>query len=512
MDFYSGIIKLQQHQGWGGKTFDSRHIAQFMGNYEKIHDLGVMVSRIFSSSDKFALKPFTKATIASGNVIEIEDDTLKWTAIGDDYQYNEFVTNLAVGNSRPGWGGETFKIGLREGWYHEPMVIIGGYNDQPLEIVGNPISRGTYYEYTVRLQSGNPNDFFDSQYLTPGTLFRKVSNSIAKEMNPLYPGVDFGSRIELQSQIGAFSGGFEVTDRALIKELIAKQKGDTAGSFNYTSGFGVDLAVDNGKVIEKGMFIPFAEAKVIDDVHMAREWSMNFGKASVRPDVTGRYIKKTGIGFREYCKDGNEQPYSTPPTAGELEDYFMSYIHNRVSEDERKMMISTGELGFRIFDQLLSDEAGAFLTVDDGKYVRQMQGGKPGDLEYGFQFRRFKAKNGLTIDISHDPIKDSFFYCPRKHPLNSSYTIDSARLDIMSFAPVKEGTYVGKSNVVMAKTKMMDSYFWVSSVVDPRTGKINNGSVVATDDKMTRMRYETSGGLVVFDPSLIGSLFYEPIT
>ena len=510
MDFYSGVIKLREHGGWGGSKFDSRHMSEFIPGYSKPVDLGLMVSRIFSSSDKFSFKPFTRMTLASGNSITVDEPIFRWKAIGDDFQFNELVVNLEAGNARPGWAGETFKIALREGWYEEPMVIIGGSNNYPLEIVGKPIQKGTYYEYTVRLQSGNPNDFFDPSLLVPGQKFRRVSSSIADEMNQLYPGTDWGSQVEMQTQIGMFSGGFEVSDKVVIKEMLAKKSGSSTGEM--TSGYTMDIATDGGKVIKNGMFMTFAEAKIIDQVEMDREWAMTFGKVSNRPDYTGRYIKRTGAGYREYCKDGHEYYYSTPPTAGELEDYFMSYIHNRVAENERQMVLSTGSLGLRIFDQLLSDEAGAFLTVDDGKFVRKMSGGKEGDLEYGYQFKRFVAKNGLTIDVVHDPVKDNKMFCPESHPMNPSYTIDSARMDVMSFAPVSQGKYIGKSNITMVKLDpAYDSYYWKSSVVDPRTGKLKGGAKAANDDKTTAMRYETSGGLVVFDPSLIGSLIYEPI-
>lgn len=505
----SGRIRLQEYAGFGGQSFDSVHLSRFF-NYDKPKNFGLMVAKMFSASNRFYYKPLTEMTEGRGSIHEIDGDMYRWQLLADDYRKNYVADFLETGNARPGWNGQEFKIALEEGWYRQPDVLQGENNHFMLEIIGYPVQVGTYFEYTVRLHTSNPNDYVDPQWLQAGKYFCKVATTVGIEMNDDYGTTSMGTQIDLQSQIGQYANKFEITDRVVREELNARKNGKSGQDTPHMSG--LTFPIFNPKtrtVVEKGGFMTFMESRIIEETQMDREYMNHFGVATKRNDSTGRYIKRTGPGFRQLVKDGYEMIYNGSLTTTQLQNFFDMIFMTRIAEGERDIVVSTGQLGMRIFDQMLSDEAGAYLTLDR-HYIREMPGGQAGDLEYGFQYKSFRAKNGLRIRLVHDKIKDDPMYCGRRHPLNPIFSVDSARMDIYDLGSSGGSALPNQSNMGMVKTRGVDEYFWTGGAVDPKTGVINSGALAPSAEKGVSCRYALSGSLVVWDTSRIASIIYEP--
>lgn len=502
-----GRIQLQEYQGFGGKHFDSVHLSRFF-NYDQPHDFGVMVSQLFTASNLYSYKALTDMTYASGNYYEIQGTTYRWSVFGDDYRLNRVIANLEASNTRPGLNGQEFKIGLAEGWYEEPAVLTGENNNYLCEVVGKPINRGNYWEYTLRLQSSNPNEYLPVEELYEGTEWRRVTTSVGSENNQIFEGIEMGSQVDLQSQVGTHAREFSVTDR-IIREQ--KAAGNVSRDKSVMGGYAFKLYdPKSGRPVDKSAFLTFAEAKLLDTVEMDCEYSMYFGKVSTKKDYTGRYIKRTSPGFRELVKDGHEWVHNGSITLEQLENYFMSIFLTRVDEGNRKIVVSTGSLGHKIFDQLISEEVSQFLTLDR-YYVQPMAGGSgSNDLQYGYQFKKFISKNGLEVSLQSNPMLDDPFYCPRRYPNNPIYTVDSARMDIMDFGAAGSSMAPGASNMSMLKEAGVDSYYLVGGVVDPQQGVVTDGSFRQNPMKEVIFRREKSAGLQVWDTSRIGSIILEP--
>lgn len=506
-----GRIQLQEYQGFGGKHFDSVHLSRFF-NYDSPHDFGVMVSQIFTASNKFGYKAITDMTEASGNVYEISGSMYRWSLFGDDYRFLRVIENLETSNSRPGINGQEFKVGLSEGWYEEPTVLMPENNDYMLEIVGKPINRGNYWEYTVRLLESDPNRWLPVEELYEGREWRAVSSSVATENNQIFAPTQMGSQVDLQSQIGAYAREFSLSDRVIREQINATKTNAQINRDNSVMGGYAFKLFDSktGKPLDKTGFMTFMEAKLMNEIEMDCEVMMYFGKASTRKDYTGRYIKRTGPGFRELVKDGHEWIHNGSITLEQLENYFMSIFLTRVDEGNREITVSTGTLGHRIFDQLISEEVSGFLTLDR-YYVQPMEGGTgKNDLQYGYQFKRFVAKNGVVVNLQSNPLLDDRFYCPRRYPNNNIYSVDSARMDIMDFGASSASMAPGSSNMAMIKEAGVDSYYVVGGVVDPRKGVVTDGSFQQNGQKSVFFRREKSGSLNVWDTSRIGSIILEP--
>lgn len=509
----SGRLVLQEYNNFGGSKFDSIHLSKF---FEKgtPYNFGMMDAEIFASADKFEYKPMVAATEAAGRVYYIPGNTYRWQLGVKNYKFADIVGKTYTG-SRPGWNGEEFEIVLSEPYYEEPEVLMLDSPDALVEIVGQPREEGIGWAYTVRVQSSDPNMFIDPRLIEVGRQVRCVGTSVADEMNQLGAGIDFGTAIDLQAQIGAFSRKFELTDKAIQEQLNASRMGTSPSNPDLSVASGYTFPIYDAKQkknVKDGGFLTFAESKLRDALYMDKEGMYNYGYMSERKDYTGRYSKKTGAGFRQLVKDGFEHPHNGSLTEDDLEDFLFTILNNRTQQSERRITISTATLGERIFDQMLAESMqGALTTVnsDSDKFVRQIPGGRPGELQYGYQFKSYMGKSGLVVDLINDPKKDSFFWDGRRYPYNPNFTVDSMRMDIYDFSPQANSKSPDKSNMAVVKTMGGEEYWWSGGAVDPRTGRVSDGRVVQSMEKMVQCRMADTGGLVIWDTSRIGALYFD---
>lgn len=500
----SGQIELNYYEGFGGNSFDSHHYADAF-RMDRPHDFGMQVSKIFSSSNKYNDKVLTELTRASGNYKLIDNEVYKWTLAGDDevaFYIVDEIENFTI-LTDPGRGGAEFRIVLDKGWMQEPDVLQLEDNRFPfLEIVGEPTQVGQGWVYTVRMQSSDPAAFINPELLKIGRRLMHVSTSIATEMNDKYGTTQYQSQLDLECQIGAFARDFKITDKVIRKEIAARKKKGQKDV--HSTGYSFDIR-QGGKTIKNGAFITMAEAKLLNDVEMDREVSMVFGQASIRADYSGAYIKRTGPGWRELAKDGHILYHNGSLTASMLEDYLHNIFLQRISSENRDIVIDTGEGGMRLFHQLLSSEANSFMTLDTIR-LRNVDGiGGNRGISFGAQFIEFQAINGIRVRLKYNPMKDNHKYCFRTHPDNPRYTIDSFRFDIYDF-----GTSDGETNMQMVIEDNVESYSYTCGMIDPKTGPVKDGSKVSSFNKGVAFERELSGGLWVKDTSRIGSIIYEP--
>lgn len=503
----NGRILLQEYAGFGGNRFDSNDLTNFM-NYDNPHKFGVMVSKVFTSDHRFYDKPLTALTNAVGNYYVIPNALYTWDLIGDDERLFT-VVELVTTETRPGFMGRSFEIKLDEGWMREPDIIMGEDNRFMLRIIGDPIQQGNGWIYKVELQDGDENSYIPVSEISTGKTFMKASTSVSTERNQKYGTGQWGSAFQLQSQVGAYAEEFTVTDRVVREEILARRKGvaskkETPNMSGYV--FGVR---QNGKAINGGAFMPFQVADLNERLEMDREIMCVFGKLSTSRDNTEQYIRRTGPGWRQMVQDGWEYIHNGNLTVQDLEDYLMGIFLTRKDEAHRDIVIDTGTLGARMLDQLLSDEAKAFLTVDS-HFIRQMGGGENWELEYGAQFKHFVAKNGVKVRLKMNAMKDDPKFCRRFYPENNIYTIDSARMDIYDFGESVSSDARGGANMSMIKQDLLDEYHWICGVIDPTTGVMNDGGKTYSPSKELTCRRATSGSVCVWDTKRIGSIIYEP--
>lgn len=475
------IKKLAPYDG--GSFVDSEYLG---AAYEtgKPHVFQNMLTRIYASRSRFfGLKPLSLMTAGSNKVMEIDTEIYRWYLQGADAQTARSIENVET-SSTPGLNGSTFRIKLDVGYYQYPDVLFGEDNDLPLAIVDGPIADGTGFIYTVRIQSDNPTLFFPPALLASGREFNKVWTTVPSEANQWYGTMSAPNTFQLESQVGFFAQGIEVTDKAL------REDGRLQISF---------LSEDGSKV---NKFIPYYEAKMQDELFRSIEAQLMYGKKSTQ-NGPAKYWQKTGPGLREQLKDSWVDYYTGPLTASMLQDFLMNVYFAREDEDNRDTVAMTGTLGSILFHNALVAVSNGFLTVDS-HWIQKADNPAsdvPG-LAFGAQFVEYRGPAGIIVRLTRNPMYDSELYSKRYHPQYPTMPIDSARLTFLDF-----GTSGGSDNIQMLRVKDSFTYGVVQGMVGPN-GPNKSGNVSSLKHSYS-VGIAGSAGLWIKDITRCGELILD---
>lgn len=470
MNFQMGVLHpvTTITDGIGGNSFNSMHLISTYG-LDKPHDLSagsVELAQIFSASDRYQDKPLIAATEAKGKKIYLKSNQFTWKLRA--HQKQRFrIMEVVETAARPGENETLFSIVLDKGWLREPDVISGEHNEYPLEIVGEPMQRGLGWEYRVRMQDSSNGRYFPSTLFAVGREFWKVSTSVADEMNEKYGTIQFNSIFELRSHTGNVAEKLQFTDRALRVD-INNRGGEMLKYWN------VPFLDNNGKRYNK--FVPMAEAEMMNQVYEDIEWALNYGRKSIRKGPNG-YLKRTPAGLRQQLEDAHQLLHNGNLTLSRLEEWLNGIYYGRkdATPASRSIVLSTGEMGAKMFDQMVKSEISNFLTVDS-HFIRS--GGDFRHLSFGVQFTHYVGINGLDVTVMLNPHNDNPDYCPQMHPVYNDKTIDSWRMDILDFGTTREQTTGAMGdNISFVCEDNADYYFTTFGKHDPKTGlPINDGS------------------------------------
>jgi len=465
-----GLMPTTVTEGLGGSSFNSTHLTRAYG-LDKPHDLSMNalgLTQLFSATDIYNSKPLLGMTEAKGKKTILSSNQYTWKLSGHKKQKLR-VTEVVETSTKPGLARQEFQIVLDKGWFHYPDVLIGMSNLYNLEVVGNPTPRnGGSFLYKVRLQTDDTSLFFPVSLIQVGQEFRKVSTSVADEMNQDYGTMQFNSIFELRSQAGNVAEKLEFTDKAL---RIDKNSGDPVQKLKQ---WRVPFYDNDGKAYLN--FMPMAEAEMMNQIYEDIEWGLNFGRKSTVTGPQG-YLKRTGPGLRQQLEYSNALYHNGNLTLTRLDEWLSAIYRGRkdATPESRKLVLATGEMGARMFHEMVATQASAFLTLD----TFFIQGKDPRHLSFGAQFTNYKGKNGLDVTVMLDPNKDNPDYCPEMHPIYTDTPIDSWRMDILDFGSTKEQT-TGEmgDNISMVSEKYADYYFCSAGKWDKQTGfPINDGGM-----------------------------------
>jgi len=425
-------LTLTEREAMGGSYYDSLAYFRMFKHY-KPHNFGVKTAQFFSSKlgEHLVNKKFTYMTLASNNVYNLPGGTsdYEWSIVGSadvDFRFTEL---LVATTATPGKGNLEFKIALDRGWLHEPCIIkTEGRNLPLLKIIGHPRQRSANsWEYTVKLQTSDANSWVPVKYLQPGRTAIDLTTSVSDELNTKYAGDQYGEMFKLQSHIGYYARKVEFSDKAVRAEMAARKSGGkmpSTYSDDHAVGIGYvyqeDLKNRNTqKQVTKDVFITMAEARLLERIEADREHMMEFGTLEKTYDNESGRMIKVAPGWRQLVRDGHFLEHNGSLTLNDIYEYLMEIFITRRSFSDRKIIICSGEGGIDFLHRLLAQEAGAFLTVDT-HFIRKREDGGSGyhdhELEYGSQFSRWKAPNGLIVELMHDPCKDDRRLFPELAP------------------------------------------------------------------------------------------------
>jgi hypothetical protein len=473
-------VKLRQYDGFGGNFIDSDYL---VNSYDagKPHVFEGIMAKIFSAANRFQGKTLLGMTMAKGKYMEIDSEIYRWKLAGSEEKSVRVVQNLEPTNLTPGLNFEAFRIKLDEGWYTPSDVLMPEDNEYALRVEEGPEQDGNGYIYMVKLQTDDPAKFLNPDLLAVGKEFSKVWTSTTSEMNDEFGSTYFPSPVfELESQVGTFGQKLTVSDKAL------REQGRLGVPFKA-----------NGSKNEN--FIPYAEAKIKDDLYTSVEASMKYGEKSTTQGKNG-YTRKTGPGLRQQLRDSHVEYYNGTLTETRLKDWLMSIFFGRVNEQNRKLVMITGTGGSLVFHDMLAAQARSFFTLDT-TYIKQIQD-NPRHLSYGAQFTHYQGPEGIEVTLVKDPMYDDIKYCKKMHPIYTNMPVDSFRFTVLDF-----GAADGVDNIQMLKLKGYDRHGYVPGTVGPM-GPIQGGATNSTIAGYTSF-CETSGGLWIKDVTRCGELILD---
>ncbi len=201
-------------------------------------------------------------------------------------------------------------------------------------------------------------------------------------------------------------------------------------------------------------------------------------------------------------------------TLSDIFQYLMTIFLGRKDFADRKIRIATGEAGAVLFDTLVKAQASSILTLDTMFINKENSVYNDNSLGFGAQFTKWRAPNGVTVELVPDPVKDNKQLFPELAPGTSNYTLESFAMDIFDFGKTdqKASGASREENITMIMQDGVESYFTISNVYDFETGAEKSGGNVYAHNKTGSIYREMSGSLCVWDVSRVGRIEYTPAT
>lgn len=515
-------LTLVERKAWGGSQVDSLTYYRMFKHY-KPFNFGVKAAQLFTSKlgEHMVNKKFTYMTVASGNYYSLPGgvEDYEWHVVGSPRIDFTFTDLLVGANDQVGKGNATFEIALDRPWLHEPAIIkIENSNAPLIKIIGHPVQMSpNSWKYKAQLQTSNPNAWLDAKYISPGRTAIDASTSVASELNNKYAGDSYSEMYKLQSYIGRYARKIEITDRAIRAELSARKSGKSYKDDDRSIGKGFIFQQklrnqNTGDVVEAGAFITMAEARLEERIMQDREIMAEFGSAEKTFDRDTQREIKVAPGWRQIVRDGHYWEHNGSITLSDIYEYLMNIFITRRQFSERKIRIASGEAGIEFLHRLLAEEAKLFTTIDTN-FVRARTDGdgyNSNELEFGAQFTRWVAPNGLIVEMVYDPIKDDRHFFPELAP-GTNRTVESFCYDIFDFgATDQKAVDAGVENITMVMEEDAEEYFTASNVYNFETGAIQDGSNAYGTSKELGIYRAINGSLAVWDVTRVGRIEFNP--
>jgi len=530
----SGITFLSGFGDLGTNNFKSNHLSKFF-NYDQPYNFGKMVTRRWASlSPLFYPKVLTSLTMASGRTHDIDTPTFQWTVGQDVDRYFRVMEDPAAINANMtndilGYNNEPFWIVLDVDWARTNSILALEDNRYKLRVLLDPTPYGNFWKYKVEIQGSNPLANVPKQLVSKGKLCMEAASIAAEYGNQNLPGISMGTSIIYQNVMGMYGRQASVDERIMKKEMQARKYGNVAGSssnqmryvdpVDFTSGIAFKPIAKNKTTgaleeIKNTAFISWAEAKVEESVLLDREYMMKYGEFMEKHNPTlGLVDTRMAPGTRSLVHDGHVRYHSGDWTASDFESYLMGIFLARVNQSDREIEGITGELGMLMFDTMLAIQYRNYqgannAVVDASFFLRTMKGGENWELEYGSQFKSFRARNGVKVTLRHDRMLDDPYYCLRRYVYDANYTVDSARFDFYDFGSTNSVKGYAGSNVCMITQGETEQVYWRIGRMNPYTGYLKG--VITSEDTTATYKRIITGSIQVWDTSRLGAIIYDP--
>ncbi len=486
-------------------------------NTENDEQINVGFAQLWSSTNRYNKKPMIGMTEAKGKVKFINRAGFRWQLSGGNAQRAR-ITQVRCTDAKPGQFLQPFEICVDKPWWNVSDIIQPETNKlrfrvEPAE--GSAIKSykqigPNAFVYTLKIVSDDSRAYCPSSFIQLNKEWNKVSSAVATEDNIDGGGFQFFSIFESTGVTQQHSVKISLSDKVARSCKSAMEKG-SGEDYNdpeitkWAKMLWFKGSDDQNQSAAPWRFLPLMDANSIDELYRNVENTLVFGKLStslVSPEGHQIY---TASGLREQLESGHVYEHDGSMSLAECEEFFDNIMKDKVSEGDAKVVLSAGIQFRKMFDKMIKNESKTFVTIDS-MFIRKGEDFR--HLDFGSYFAHYTGFR-VKIDVLENPSYDNIDLCPERHPVQTTYPIDSWRADILDFGQSNQVEAGLSDNICMVAERWTDYYIQVPGKWDGKSGMpITDGGLgMVGQASGYSWQREKNAGLMIVDPTRCGTIY-----
>lgn len=289
-----------------------------------------------------------------------------------------------------GLNGAPIFLYFPENYFSAPAVLGGDHpEDYTVRIMSDYTRAGSYFKYTTQVY-GAATPFIPAEELLPGSKWSNLFASVERDFSKRGSGMNFATFFTLQNTYSSIRKSYAVPGSMI-------QQGDN-----------VPLAVkfqdDNGKTFTK--WIDYQGWEFYKQCRRDKAKLLLYGKSTIDP-ISGQAVTMgesgnpvtAGFGLYEQMQGSNLGFYNNF-SVDAFSDFLMQLSYNKLPEDKRVFLVTTGEYGRYQFRKAMAQK------MSQTPWLRTDANLK-GKTFVDIQIEEYTDLNGITIKLMVDPMLDS---------------------------------------------------------------------------------------------------------
>lgn len=443
--YWAGLTK-QSHLGYLGLTKPPAVLSEIVDN---LFEVNYGDDNIVSLVDKYPTK-------------YVDQEIYEWSLKGTSERniplaYATYLSNatteVTITSStavQVGLNFLPFFLYFSEKWFSSPSVL-GGLRpeDYQVKILEDPLQVNSLWRYKVQIYGNNTNSFMPIEELLPSVPYGQLYAPVEREFSKRGSDIQFAGFFKLQNTISTIRKTY-IAPGSMIK-----------------MGQNVPLAAkfqdDNGKVLVK--WIDVVAWEFYKQMRRDKARLIMYGKSTLDGNQQSQVMGESGnpviAGYGLYEQmSGSNLGFYNNFSLDALTDFAMKISYNKIPEDKRKFVVSTGQYGLYQFHKAAQLKSSTLPGMRYDQYLKSAGSGKL-SLEEG-QIIKYVTVNGIEFNLIHDPMLDSPVTSGKiPHPLGG--WVSSYIYNIWDF-----GTDNGEPNIQKVAIQGDEEYMrYVPGLRDP---------------------------------------------
>jgi hypothetical protein len=430
------FLQMTDAKSWSGMT-TKNHLGAIFESRPQLASKMItrMLSQYYGTSLDAQLSQIPSLTLDT-------DDDYTWKLIGSAERNIPLVEARYQGSTVTstdygiGANGTEFLLVFAERLFSDVNVIVGEKNEiYPIRVLDDPSPEGTNWLYRVEMWGNSKVDGMPGEELVAGKRFSKDYSPVEDTLSIKGGEVSYTSPISFRNTFSRIR--MQYTAPGNMKDA------KFAAEFTQLG--------PNG---EKKTFVTWMEYQNwVFEHQFAQEKNRLLWYGRSARDSKGKFssvgksghIISAGAGLREQMEISNTFFYSKF-TADYITNILTELSEGKLSIDERKFVIRTGERGAILFHKAIAAEASGWTPLFD--QAAQTKVSSPlheNARKFGFQYTEFLAPNGIHVKVEIDPIYSDPVRNKMMAPNNGHFfggVAESYRMDILDM-----GTVEGEANI-----------------------------------------------------------------